>query len=382
MANIKTLYFFLSLTLCSCAAKSQQGGGLGQSSNDTLIKTTATDTKGFKPVANINNFYRLHVGLSYNITTAHEDGMTADQHKIGLNYSLSEKSFHPYYQAFFPQAIGGWNLSLVAGYDGIRRVNFYGVGNESVRNPANEKFNWLRTENLYANVGITKVFSARHTVEASLLYDGIRVMDDDDRIISRAKGLVEPAGYNRQTFLGGRISYGYEALNSRVIATKGIVFTSTASYTENIERRTHSFARLTTDVEIFLPLTGAFSMVTRVGAATLTGRPDFYQLNTIGGGNTVRGYQRFRFYGKTSGYNQNELRWLTTADTKIYKGQFGLFTLLDQGRVWHPGDASAKMHYGYGGGIILVPKNKYVITAAYAASEEDGRFHLNLRRIF
>ncbi len=380
MANTKTLLVGLSLFLC-LAVKSRQGGGLGQSSNDTLIKS-AVNSKGFKPIININNFYRFHVGFSYNITNTREEKSLADQQKAGLNYSISEKSFHPFYQAIFPQAIGAWTLSLQAGYDGVRRVNFFGVGNETARNPANEQFNWLRTENLYANVGISKTLATRHTIGVSLLYDGIRVMDDADRLISKAKNIVEPAEYNRQTFLGSRLAYGYEALNSPVIATKGLQVTSSASYTENMEEHTHSFARFTTDVDVYLPLTGAFSFVTRAGAATITGNANFYQLNTLGGSNTIRGYQRFRFYGKTSFYNQNELRWITTADTRLYKGRFGLFSLFDQGRVWHPGDVSGKIHYGYGGGIILAPKDKYVVTAAFATSEDDKRFHLNLKRIF
>ncbi len=378
----KPTVFLLLLLFCFQAGFTQQGGGGSQVPEDTLIRSRGKEESGFKPIANRNTFYRWHVGLAYNLVNRDSSASPyKSKHTIGLNYSITENSFHPYYMAFFPQAIAGWNVSLAAGYDGVRRMNYYGVGNETVRNPSNEEFNWLRTENLYGSIGMNKTFRNYHTIGIDLLYDGIRVREDEDRLSAEKIGEVAPAQYNRQDFLGSRLSYAYRKLNRPIIPTKGWEFATSAAYTENMQRSGHSFARFTGDLDFYIPLFNNFSAALSTGLATVTGNPDFFQLNTVGGTHTLRGFGRFRFYGKTAFYNQNELRWLPTVDTKLYSGELGLFTFYDQGRVWHPGDESSKMHFGYGGGIIVSPLNKVTIKLAFGISNEDKRFHLNLKRI-
>lgn len=361
----------------------QQGSGMEQVGEDTLIRNRPVDNGGFKPIANINTFYRVHVGAAYSFVKPDSAENTIRyNHTIGLNYSFTEKSFHPYYRGILPNVIGKLHLQLAAGYDEVRRVNYYGVGNESKRDPNNREFNWLRTETVYASTALTRNFARFHTLGWSVLYDGIRVHNDVGRFASKDTATVEAAQYKRQDFLGSRLFYSFDAINRPYVPTKGLQFVVSGAYTENLVREGHSFARFTGDLNVYVPLFNRLSYVLRTGVATIHGNPDFYQLNSVGGTNTIRGYERFRFYGKTSFYNQNELRWLPTIETKLYTGELGFFALFDQGRVWQPGEISTKMHYGYGGGIIVTPLNKVVITAAYALSNEDGRFHLNLRRIF
>src|SRR5688572_26835509 len=112
---------FMALFLIT-SASAQQGGGGGQVPEDTLIRSRGQEKSGFKPVVNHNTFYRWHVGAAYTIVNGDSaEKAYKSKHTIGLNYSITENSLHPYYRAFFPQAFAGWNLSLTAGYDGVRR---------------------------------------------------------------------------------------------------------------------------------------------------------------------------------------------------------------------------------------------------------------------
>ncbi len=377
-----TVTLFLAFfTLATAVA--QQGGGGGQVPEDTLIRSRGQEKTGFKPVINHNTFYRWHVGLSYSVVSGDSAEKAYDsKHTVGLNYSITENSLHPYYRAFFPQAFAGWNVSLTAGYDGVRRMNYFGSGNETKRNPTDQRFNWLRTENLYGSLGLNKSFQDHHLLGFDLYYDGVRVREDKYRLSAEKTGVIAPEQYNRQDFLGSRIIYAYSKLDRRIIPTKGVEFSTSAAYTENLQRGGHSFARFTGDLDVYVPLFNDFFASVSTGLATVTGNPDFFQLNTIGGTHTLRGFERFRFYGKTAFYNQNELLWLPTVDTKFYQGEFGIFSFVDQGRVWHPGESSDKMHVGYGGGIILSPLNKITVKVAYGISNDDKRFHLNLKRLF
>ncbi|MDQ3279282.1 MAG: BamA/TamA family outer membrane protein [Bacteroidota bacterium] len=382
MAYKRTALICLVLMYSVAPCFAQQGGGVGQVPEDTLIRSRGEEKSGFKPVANHNTFYRIHVGIAYNKVFGDSSQQPySSKHTFGINYSITEKSFHPYYKGLFPKLLAGWDLALTAGYDGVRRMNYYGIGNETVRDPSNEKFNWLRTENLYGSIELNRTLFQHHTVGIEVLYDGIRVRPDADRLTSRTLGKLEPEQYDRQDFLGSRLTYAFAKVDRPIIPLKGWELSTSAAYTENLRRSGHSFARFTGDLDVYLPLVRNFSLALSTGLATVTGNPDFFQLNTVGGTNSIRGYERFRFYGKTSFYNQNEFRWLPTINTRLYSGEIGIFTFYDQGRVWHPDDESTNMHSGYGAGLIVSPLNKVTLKLAYGISKEDKRFHLNLKRI-
>src|SRR5690606_37799285 len=120
----------------------------------------------------------------------------------------------------------------------------------------------------------------------------------------------------------------------------------------------------------------------RAGAATLNGKPEFYQLNMLGGSETLRGFRRSRFYGNTMAFNQNELYFIRDVRSYIFNGKAGLIALLDAGRVWYPGTTSTSLHVDYGGGIILSPFNQLTLYITYAFSKEDGDFGLRFYHSF
>lgn len=338
-----------------------------------------TVTRGFKPNVGSDRYYRIYVGASYNIVK-YKGGKTpyAASHTIGLNYSITENSFHPYYESFYPQAIGNWNLAFKAGYDGIRRVSYYGLGNETHRESTDDKFNWVRSHHQYAALGVSRTLASHHQVDLDFLYDGIQVLNDENRYIGKSRQTIDPADFNWQYFVGSRLSYAFTTLDIPEFPMRGVSFKATAGYKENLNRGGHSFARYTGDLSAYLPLPSYFTYVFRTGFATLSGQPDFYQYNAIGGTQTLRGYQWWRFYGKTSFYNQNELRWLVPVQRGSISGHFGLLGFYDLGRVWMPGEESNKLHYGYGVGIILAPLDRFVFTLMYGISNEDKRLNTSL----
>ena len=102
----------------------------------------------------------------------------------------------------------------------------------------------------------------------------------------------------------------------------------------------------------------------------------------MGGSNTLRGYQRDRFHGTSTAFNQNEIRFITNVRSHLYNGKFGLFGLFDAGRTWLKGENSNEIHTGYGGGIILSPFNRLSVSVSYAVSPEDSNVHIALLKPF
>lgn len=375
MVSLKQCLFTI-LLLIGCSVSFCQKTSIYKNveNKDTVIR-------GFKPKAGSDPNYRIYVGVAYSIVK-HAGGKNpyAASHTVGLNYSLSENSFHPYYESFFPEVFGKWGITFKGGYDQIRRANYFGLGNETHRINPDIRFNWVRSHHQYVALGFGRELGEKQKINLSLLYDGIQVLNDKNRFISKSNGTLDTAEFNWQYFVGPRLSYTYSVLNDPELPTKGIELKAAAEYQGNLKRGGHSYARYSADADIYVPLSSEFSYVLKGGLSTITGNPDFYQYNVIGA-NIVRGYHRWRFYGKTAFYNQNELRWIREFDGSI-RGRFGLFGLYDVGRVWMPGESSNKLHFGYGAGIILSPYGKVTVTAAYAISNEDKRFHFSAGTAF
>ena len=132
----------------------------------------------------------------------------------------------------------------------------------------------------------------------------------------------------------------------------------------------------------YIPIAHSLTLAIKTAAATLSGEPEFFQLNKLGGGSTLRGFLRYRFYGSTAFYNQNELQWNFNIRSYLFNGKMGILALIDDGRVWQSGETSDKWHMGIGGGFMLAPFNKISITPTYTQSVEGGRINVRVGRLF
>jgi hemolysin activation/secretion protein len=155
-----------------------------------------------------------------------------------------------------------------------------------------------------------------------------------------------------------------------------------ADYVHNLKETDRSFANVVSALSVYVPLGKYFSIASRAGGGALMGDADFYHLNKIGGSVNLRGYERERFSGKTTFYNNNEIRWLTNTKSYLYNGKIGLLAFYDVGRVWQPLETSDKWHDGYGFGLILVPFNKIALTGTYATSVEGSFIQLKASMFF
>lgn len=344
-------------------------------------ETFKYDSRGIRPIYYFNTFYRFYVGLGYTVTkNKTRDGQFSSRHSVGVNYSLVENSFSPYYNGTLTNLVGRWNANFTAGYDQVRRFNYFGAGNESKFVGDAIEFYYMRQRVAYASAGLEQSFKDRHTVRLDFLYNMTEVYDNDNRYTSRKLGQIDPADYDWKYFFGPQLSYSYVRTNDPVLATRGYHFEASASYIKNL-KESRAVTNLSGFLNFYVPLFKAFSLAIKSGGATLWGEPEFYQLNNIGGFYTLRGIWRYRFWGESIAYNQNELRWLPEVRGHLFSGRAGLLAFYDQGRVWQPGESSNKWHSSYGAGVMLVPFNKISFTVTYGISEETKRMNIRLGRL-
>lgn len=339
--------------------------------------------KGIVPQIFYNNDDRIYVGLGYiSVKQKWRKEPFANTQYIDAKYSLSQKGFSSTYYSTFRQLIGKWNLNNYANFDQIRWTNFYGLGNETELISKDRNFYRVRSEEFIGKVGIDRVIKNQHRFYINGFLQTYKTLNDTDRYLAKQTTVNPLQSRITNNYAGGALGYVYQNINDSVLPVKGIAFNIYGSYIDDIKRSKGSIEKYGAETNIYLPITPKFNLFLRAGGTTLSGTPQFYQYNRIGGSETLRGYQRDRFYGNSTAFSQNELRYITNFRSRIINGKIGVFGLYDAARVWLDGEDSNTWHTSFGGGIILSPFNRISISAAYAKSNEDMNFHFKIMKPF
>lgn len=294
------------------------------------------------------------------------------EHSLKVKYSINRQAVYVDYKTTFYQLLGKWNAFVGAGAGIPNVVNFFGIGNETTFPEYIRKYYRLRSQEYYGKLGINRTIGNSH-VEVSSFYQTVKIKEDADRYISQ---YINENGHSkseleRKHFAGADITYRYQNTDHPIIPSKGFKFSGSAAHTFNLTTSDHSFTRLTSDASVYIPFLKFISLGIRAGGAANIGDAEFYQLNILGSHDNLRGFRKYRFYGKQMVYNNNELRFLFNAHNKVFNGKYGLITFLDNGRVWYPGETSNTWHTGYGAGAFVSLFNKIILSGTYGISKED-----------
>lgn len=336
--------------------------------------------KGLRPEILYNDEDRFYVGLSYTDFSRNWRPDTAGRwQNIYLHYSISQNAFSLGYKGIVQRLAGGWNLFADAVYDWEKWTNFYGLGNKTVQVTNDITYYRIRSRDAYAGLGLQHRIGRQSSFILTPFYQRLQILYNDNRYLSA----VYPEGktartYEAKNFAGISGGLVLQRLNDLLLPTKGIIFSSGIIYTKNTGEP-RAFGTYNADVKFYLPFFNRFVLVMENGVTAVRGKPEFYQLASIGG-NELRGYRGERFWGQTAFHNNNELQYLFNSPLKIFKGKMGLTAFADQGRVWLDGETSHTWHRGYGGGVLLAYQNKLYASAQIGISNERTGFHFSFRK--
>ncbi len=361
---------------------SKQNARLHLSDKDDIhkyeFKSYLYDKKGLAPVIFFNNEDRLLVGLVYGITKHKwRKEPFAYKYNIGVNYSISQKGFSVNYKGLYPNVVGKWGLALAGSWDAVRWTNFFGLGNESRFTIKDINYYRARSEEWMGKVGLARKVGHSFII-INGLYQQVRIINDADKFTGKSLVNIIPGLFNTKRFGGAELLYNLHFVNDSTVPTKGIVFTAKAGYLQNLKESSRSVGDFNGNLKIFIPLVAHFSIASVIGGHTVTGSPEFYQYASLGGGQDVRAFRQNRFWGKTSFFASNELRYIKDVKSHIYNGKIGLHTFFDNGRVWLPGENSNVWHSGYGVGFLLSPFNKILADVSYGMSKDENLLQLRL----
>jgi len=345
------------------------------------------NTKGFTPSVFYNNDDRLYVGLGYGFKKYKwRRNPFATKQFFDLHYSISQNAISTTYTALFPNLIDKWNVSLSGNYDAVRWTNFFGLGNETALTTNDKNYFRMRTEEWFANAGISKQFG-KSSIFISAFFQNAKIIVDTERYVAKVFSPINTDAFETNNYIGAQFIYTFLNVNDSIVPTSGIAFSENASYFNNISQK-EFFQKYFGKLQMYLPLGNKFSFAVRAGAATIVGNPailnsaEFYEHAVIGGPESLRGFKRERFWGRTSFYNNNELRFISNVRTHLVNAKAGVLIFFDDGRVWMPHEKSGTLHTGYGTGILFAPFNKVAGTITYGISKESRLFQIRINKLF
>jgi len=299
------------------------------------------------------------------------------------NYAIATGAYNFWYDGIFKEAVGKWDLHLDAKVNGPNYVrNYYGMGNETKKVVDDRDYYRVRSNDHSITSSLEKQFGKHHNFGFGVGYQSIKLKEDASRIVSRSSHGLDSTDFERKNYGVAHVGYQFSTLDAAFYHTRGVKIEAGAKYTMNF-KDSKEFGQLYSESSVFFS-TGPWTAALRGGVATNVGNNyEFYQANTLGGTSNLRGYRRDRFSGKTSVYNNTEVRYkIGNYNGYIFRGQFGLLSFFDNGRVWVPGENSNTWHCGYGGGFWALAYKRLPLTVTYGTSKESGMLNVKAGFLF
>jgi hypothetical protein len=311
----------------------------------------------------------------------------ASRHELLIDYSLVRKSFNISYSGDFKKLIGNNDLNVKVLSMGPNNVsNFFGIGNESVYvDKGKKEIRYYRNnyDHVIADVRLSHTYGSLELsggVAGQFYYSG---EDDNER-----RFLLEYNQQNPQEHVFSRKGYAgliagaeLDTRDNVTFPSSGVHWITTLMGQQQISGDHDKYGQLTSQFSFYYRTGKDSSLViaARVGGGTTIGSADYFQQLKLGGANTLRGFHTWRFTGKSMLYNNLELRAkVLDFNSYLFPGSIGAIAFNDIGRVWSPGEPSAKWHDGYGVGIYIIPAELLLIQASVGFSKESSMKYISI----
>ncbi|SFB09991.1 BamA/TamA family outer membrane protein [Algoriphagus aquimarinus] len=304
----------------------------------------------------------------------------AIQQSIVGNYAIKSSAFNIEYNGHAVDILG--NLDLVWKAD-VRApdyaFNFFGLGNESEYNDDTYDVDFYRSRfrwyELYG--GLQAKLGESGSLTVGPHYQVYRFDPDDnaDKFITSAESGLDQIILDKAKFytgLSGKVVF--DRRDHKALPTRGLYFEGKAKRMWGLNDHSQNFTSIDGELALYWSFRYPSRLVwaSRFGAGKNWGNYEFFQGQTLGGLNNLRGYRRYRFNGDAVAYNNTEVRIrVFNLNTYILPATVGVLAYNDIGRVWVKNEESDKWHNSYGAGIWLAPLNQLVATFSVGFNEEE-----------
>jgi predicted phosphodiesterase len=311
-----------------------------------------------------------------------ESNPFSQKHTFGARYYTATSGFEVSYKTELANSIKKYNIGFEIRYTTPAfSQNFFGFGNESENAEGDFTIEYyrIRLEQFNAKVSLMRRGKVGSLLSISIPFDYVKPNENEGRIVEQ---LFSQPQLESKKFIGIETNYSFENKNSRAFSTLGFEFNVTAGWKTNLEQGSQNYAYISPALQIDYPIFRNDKLtISTLWKANYISNNDFefYQAASIGGKNGLRGFRNERFSGKSSYYQNTDLRLnLFNFNGGILPAKFGVFSGFDYGRVWLEGDHSNQWHTAYGGGVFANAAGLFIFQTSYFASDDGGRFVFGL----
>jgi len=352
--------------------------------NTYIPGSIKSSTNQFVPTIGFNPDDGIRVGFSNAYThQAFVQNPFTSRHVVAGAFYFATNGFDVSYTGEFARIFGNANLELFARATSPNfSVNFFGFGNETenLDDDLQLDFNRVKLQTLKLAPSLVWRGELGAVFRTGISYESIKVEDTEGRFINNFFQTSTDAPEN--SFLGIDAAYSYENKDNKAFPTLGMETSLQLGYKKSVDRGGQDFGYIIPSFgfDYGLITNGRLVLATKWKAHFNIGNSyQFYQGASIGGIDGLRGFRNQRFTGKTSYYQNTDLRWsLAKKRTGILPIAMGLYTGFDYGKVWLPDVDSTIWHTSIGGGFFLNAADIATLNLAIFTSDEGPRFAFGL----
>ncbi len=305
----------------------------------------------------------------------------AARHIFRANFAFATHSFNIKYDGLFTDAIGRWDLGLLAD---VRKPffvnNFFGIGNNSFYDVENRDIDYYRVrfENTVYRATLINQLGAHARFAVGAEHRGVSVEEHHAQYLAESGWGSARLFDTDRRYAGLYSSLEVDTRDNRQLTTRGLYWNTEVQLLKGTNSLSSDYHTARSSVSFYYSFKypARTTLAWRVGGAhnfsDIT--PDeFYNATTLGGKENLRGFRRTRFYGQTNFYNNIDLRIkLFDFRSYLFPGQFGILGFHDIGRVWVDGEQSSTWHDSAGGGVYVAPLGKAVLSFTMAFTDEEN----------
>ncbi|HKS04670.1 MAG TPA: BamA/TamA family outer membrane protein [Gemmatimonadaceae bacterium] len=288
---------------------------------------------------------------------------------------------------------GAWRVDAYFGHETQKAASYFGVGNKSVYDESleedpNEKYYKFGRERVQFMTNVQRrIGDTRWRVLAGLGASRGRVDETADGapttlLSQELAGADPPEGWSNFVRAGAV----YDSRDREVHTTHGTWADFLVQRVDEKLGSDWSYTRATLTLRRYTALSPTLTLAQRAILQGVSGDVPFYDMTVVqtsfkpqeglGGAQTLRGFTRGRFLGKSLAASNTELRWrareLTVLGAPSSITMVGFF---DAGRVWAGdidlSDVTRGIHVGYGGGVRLGRGPNFVVSIDAGRSRES-----------
>jgi hypothetical protein len=286
------------------------------------------------------------------------------------------------YETQLMDLLPGVGAVLHARLSGLDGQRFYGFGNDTRAN-APGRFFRVGLYEFRADPAITLSPSPTVRLEVGpvLKYTQTDTRIEDPQDLDDIDIIEASRPYGAGVFgqLGGRVALAVDTRDDWYRPSAGLRLEVRASaYPAALDLQS-PFGEVHGQVAAYvspdLPLDPTVAV--RVGGTRVWGGMPFHEAAFLGSASGLRGFTRQRFAGDAAAFGNVEVR-VPLGSFRLFNrsADYGVFTLLDVGRVSYQGASPGGWHAGAGAGIWFAPFHPaYTVTLAAVRSGEGTAFH-------